>query len=216
MASETLENIIKLVIKGQSDPSLKQSQILLKGIRKSFNEAGISAQKYFDAADVKMIKFKASLTSTGEQVGRLTTLIRLNQNQFQRTTSQLKVNPKTGVGTVGATGAEIISSEDLTRKETKAIKENIDATNKLGEAKKKATSEIEKMARRAVEIVPIWMGTRIVYQSFIQLLQSSFRFLVEWETVMSKIAVVGGGTREELGKLSKDLLKLATAFGEFL
>jgi len=213
MASETLENIIKILVKGQVDPSLKQSQILLKGIRKSFNEAGISAQKYFDAADVKMIKFKASLTSTGEQVGRLTTLIRLNQNQFQRTTSQFRINPKTGVGSVGATRAEIVASEDLTRKETKAIKENIEATTKLGEAKKKTTSEVAKMAKRAVEIVPIWMSIRTVYQSFIQLLQSSFRFLVEWETVMAKIAVVGGGTREELGKLSKDLLKLATAFG---
>lgn len=74
-------------------------------------------------------------------------------------------------------------------------------------------SQAIQMLMRSALVVPIWFAIRQAFMGFINLVQSSIRFLIEWEYQMAQIRIVSMGTAEDYDVLSQRLLRLASAYG---
>lgn len=86
------------------------------------------------------------------------------------------------------------------------------ATENLAKAHDKLKFSATAMIQKSSMIVPIWMAIRVIYQSVFQLIGSSIKFLVEWETIMAQIKIVSDEGEVALKKLSKALLQVGTDY----
>lgn len=153
--------------------------------------------KTFKIAIVPQI---ASKTASGQSAYDITTM------GFSQATGQTRPRLET-------IASQQILVEDLTRKQTNTSKAAGVEVKNLDKAHKNLSFTVGNMLKKSATIVPIWMAIRNVYMSVFSLIQNSMRFLVEWETTMASIAVVGGGTKEQLNNLSDALLGLGSAMG---
>jgi len=69
------------------------------------------------------------------------------------------------------------------------------------------------MMKRAALVAPAWMLIRQVIQGVTNTFKDGLKFIIDWETKMAEIRIVGNGTAEEYAKLSRSLLKLSTDLG---
>jgi len=77
----------------------------------------------------------------------------------------------------------------------------------------KEMGDFEKALRRVMIVAPVWMAFRFILQSVGQLLREQVKFLIDLETAMAKIKIVGKGTVEEYDRLQTSLVALSVAYG---
>jgi len=93
------------------------------------------------------------------------------------------------------------------------IKQSLDG---IGDAAAKATpksNDLVNALRRAVIVAPVWMLARGAIMSVLNTFQDQIKFLVEFETAMTRIKIVGKGTEGEYKLLAKSLIDLGHAYG---
>jgi len=112
------------------------------------------------------------------------------------------------------TSTKVITTFDKSGLVTgKQIEETFkDIGNATDKAKTKGNDFINAM-RRAVIVAPVWMALRSVMVSIQKLFQEQIKFLVEMETAMAHIQIVGKGTAEEYDHMKIALIGLAQAYG---
>jgi TP901 family phage tail tape measure protein len=71
----------------------------------------------------------------------------------------------------------------------------------------------QKLAIRAMAVIPIWMALRAAMMGLIQGIQNGAKFIVEFESAMSQIKVVGKGTEEEYKRLGDTVLAFSSTYG---
>jgi len=87
---------------------------------------------------------------------------------------------------------------------------------KIGDEGAKATpksNDLVNALRRAAIVAPIWMIMRNVMMSVFNTFNDQIKFLVEFETAMTSIKIVGKGTADEYTLLANSLVNLAHAYG---
>ena len=92
----------------------------------------------------------------------------------------------------------------------KASGKTVDGLNKSHQG---LIGTIGQMTKKAVTIVPIWMGIRLLYQSVFGTIRDGMKYLIEWETAMSQIEVVGNGSKGALKSLSEGLMQVGISTG---
>jgi TP901 family phage tail tape measure protein len=206
MAAETFRNIIELILQAKVDSS--QAKIGLRGIETEMKKLGLSAQSIF-----QNLNPAKSLVSAFDSAGKKLVALRMNLQDSKGAWAEYNVLMQNS----GKSGQYLVTSiskvDESLQKQSKTAKDTSKSQDTLKKSTDSVSSSFVKMFKRSAAIVPAWFLVRQSYMQLLALFQSSLRFLVEWETVMSKIAVVSGGTQEQLKNLSKDLLQLGTAFG---
>ena len=92
-------------------------------------------------------------------------------------------------------------------------------TSVIGEFKRASTmtesygETMNRLFKRALLTIPVWMTLRLVIQSISRLFKSSIKFLIDWEYQLAQIAIVGNSTKAELKALSNALLQISKDFG---
>jgi TP901 family phage tail tape measure protein len=85
--------------------------------------------------------------------------------------------------------------------------------NKLDKSHGSLLATQSKLAMRAIAVIPIWMALRSVFMGLINGISGSVKFLIEFETAMAQIRIVGKGTEEEYKNLGSSLLTMSKMFG---
>lgn len=67
--------------------------------------------------------------------------------------------------------------------------------------------------KRVAIVVPVWGLVRFAMQSVTTTIKEGLKFLVEWETKMAEIKIVGQGTADQYQILSRSLLQLSIDLG---
>jgi TP901 family phage tail tape measure protein len=70
-----------------------------------------------------------------------------------------------------------------------------------------------KLALRAIAVIPIWMALRTAIQGVTSAIGASIKFMVDFESAMAQIRIVGKGTEEEYRNLGSSLLTMSKMFG---
>ena len=86
----------------------------------------------------------------------------------------------------------------------------------IGEAAAKATpksNDLVNALRRAAIVAPIWMIMRSAMMLVFKTFTDQVKFLVDFETAMTRIKIVGKGTAEEYKLLAGSLVALSHAYG---
>jgi len=73
--------------------------------------------------------------------------------------------------------------------------------------------DLEKALRRAAIVAPIWLLLRAGMMAVLQTIKDQVKFLIELETAMARIQIVGKGTAEEYNNLKDSLIALSKAYG---
>lgn len=86
----------------------------------------------------------------------------------------------------------------------------------IGDEAKKAkpgVNDLMKALSRAAIVAPVWLALRSVMMATIRTIQEQAQFLIDLETAMTRIKIVGKGTAEEYNNLKIALVSLASAYG---
>lgn len=67
--------------------------------------------------------------------------------------------------------------------------------------------------RRALIVAPVWMIMRAAIQGTMQVISSSIKFLIDLESAMTRIKIVGKGTEEEFRLLGATITALGVVYG---
>lgn len=79
------------------------------------------------------------------------------------------------------------------------------AANKMG--------DFERALRRVIVVAPVWMVFRGIIQSTLKVIKEQIDFLINLETAMARIRIVGKGTEEQYQHLQATLIGLSVAYG---
>jgi TP901 family phage tail tape measure protein len=147
----------------------------------------------------------ASMQKIGMSEGQMTKVfdtfnlssknIKLTNTQLSDFTNKLK--------SAGVSGNEIKKITNNLR-EIGLVAPN--TTSKMG--------DLERALRRAAIVAPVWMALRAAMMGVMNLIRSQTKFLVEFESAMARIRIVGKGSEEEYKNLGISLLALSVAYGE--
>ena len=74
-------------------------------------------------------------------------------------------------------------------------------------------NELTKLVSRAVLVIPVWLALRAAFTGVLDIISSSIKFLVEWETQMAQIRLVSSASAQEMSNLSSQLLTLSSNYG---
>ncbi len=96
----------------------------------------------------------------------------------------------------------------------RAINGEVDNIGKKTKPATDAMGDFEKALRRAAIVAPVWMALRTAMQSVLNLVQEQTKFLIEMETAMARIEIVGKGTTEEYNNMKDALVALSFAYGK--
>ena len=99
--------------------------------------------------------------------------------------------------------------EDAIRKAFGAVKTG---TAVVPEAARKM-GDFERAMRRALIVAPVWMVLRGAMQAVMRTIQDQIKFLIDLETAMTRIKIVGKGTEAEYKNLQEALIGLAYGYG---
>jgi TP901 family phage tail tape measure protein len=94
-----------------------------------------------------------------------------------------------------------------------AIKQQMDGVAEATTKGKTAFEELGLAMKRAILVAPVWMLMRGAIQAVSQTIGDQLKFLMELETAMARIKVVGKGTAEEYNYLQGALVNLGHAYG---
>jgi TP901 family phage tail tape measure protein len=89
----------------------------------------------------------------------------------------------------------------------------INQTEKLGKATDGLGARMSKMGLRAAEVIPIWIALRAVYMTVFNSISEGIKFLIEFESAMAQIRIVGEGTEEEYQRLGDAVMTFSTTYG---
>jgi TP901 family phage tail tape measure protein len=73
--------------------------------------------------------------------------------------------------------------------------------------------DFERALRRAAIVAPVWMLLRGTMMAVTNVIRDQIKFLIELETAMARIKIVGKGTEEEYKSLQGALIGLAYTYG---
>ena len=85
--------------------------------------------------------------------------------------------------------------------------------NKLDKSSGSFLTTQAKLAERAIAVIPIWLALRAIYMGIINTISSGIKFLIEFESAMADIRIVGKGTEEEYKNLGNSILTMSKMFG---
>lgn len=74
-------------------------------------------------------------------------------------------------------------------------------------------SNMERIARRALETVPVWMAIRSGIQFVQKAIGETLKFWADFETAMTQIRIVGMGVDEEYNQLGNNILAFSVKYG---
>jgi TP901 family phage tail tape measure protein len=74
-------------------------------------------------------------------------------------------------------------------------------------------NDFEKALRRAAIVAPVWMALRAAMQAVMSLIRDQVKFLIDLESAMARIRIVGKGTEEEFTNLKNSLVALSFVYG---
>lgn len=115
-----------------------------------------------------------------------------------------------------AVRTELQKTDAQTEKTIRSILGLTQTTEQAGTAGKTAAPKIgdfEKAIRRAAIVAPVWMLLRTAMMSTFKLIQDQTKFIIDLETSMARIRIVGKGTSEEFSNLRDSLVALSYAYG---
>jgi TP901 family phage tail tape measure protein len=102
-------------------------------------------------------------------------------------------------------------------KEGLATGKQIEETfSKVADTTKKASPLMEQFGmamKRALVVAPVWMILRGAIMAVTNTIQDQIKFLIDFETAITRIKIVGKGTEEEYKNLQTALVGLAYAYG---
>jgi TP901 family phage tail tape measure protein len=84
---------------------------------------------------------------------------------------------------------------------------------KGGKQGSEAMMMIEKAMMRVLIVVPLWMLMRNVMMGFLSSIQEGAKFLIEFESAMAQIRIVGKGTEEDYKRLGNTILAFSSNYG---
>jgi len=93
------------------------------------------------------------------------------------------------------------------------ITNSLTASGQAGKASAAQMGDFERAMKRALIVAPVWLAMRAGMMAVISLVRSQAKFLVELETAMARIKIVGKGTAEEFGYMKDALIALSYAYG---
>lgn len=96
---------------------------------------------------------------------------------------------------------------------TKQIRKQEETTKKAGKGTKTFAQNLQFLGKRALTVIPIWLALRSVFTGFTRILNSSIKFLIDWEFQMAQIKIVGKDSAESIDILSDSMLNLASSLG---
>jgi hypothetical protein len=70
-----------------------------------------------------------------------------------------------------------------------------------------------KALRRVIIVAPVWLVFRAILTSTLQLIGEQAKFLIDLETAMARIKIVGKGTAQEYDNLRQSLIGLSLSYG---
>jgi TP901 family phage tail tape measure protein len=88
--------------------------------------------------------------------------------------------------------------------------------SKTKDTVQKATPLIDQFGmamKRALVVAPVWLILRGALQAVFGTIQENIKFLIDFETAITRIKIVGKGTEEEYKNLQNALVGLAYAYG---
>lgn len=101
-----------------------------------------------------------------------------------------------------------------TNAEIKKMFDTIDDGEKKTKKGASAMGDFEKALRRAAIVAPVWMALRTAMQGVLNLISEQTKFLIEMESAMARIEIVGKGTTEEYTNMKNSLVALSFAYGQ--
>jgi TP901 family phage tail tape measure protein len=102
---------------------------------------------------------------------------------------------------------------DATVQDFNTIGQASDVVNGKITKSKSVMNEFGLAMRRALIVAPVWMAMRAAMQAVFNLIKDQGKFLIEMETALAHIQIVGKGTAEEYTHMKTALVALAQAYG---
>jgi len=151
----------------------------------------------FDAIRESMEKLGFSSEKTDHVLSQFYTStknIAIPTNQIDKLNASLKAS--------GASSQQINS-----------INKNLKEMGIIAPKTSSGVNDLTKALRRAAIVAPVWMALRAAMQSVMSLIRDQVKFLIDLESAMARIKIVGKGTEEEFTNLKNSLVALSFAYG---
>ena len=151
----------------------------------------------FDAIRESMEKLGFSSEKTDHVLSQFYTStknIAIPTNQIDKLNASLKAS--------GASSQQINS-----------INKNLKEMGIIAPKTSSGVNDLTKALRRAAIVAPVWMALRTAMQAVLNLVKDQVKFLIDLESAMARIKIVGKGTEEEFTNLKNSLVALSFAYG---
>jgi len=106
-----------------------------------------------------------------------------------------------------------VKGAGVTRKQIEEVFGSLDKGKKPTTTATEKMGDFEKALRRVAIVAPVWMAFRTVVMGTMQLIKEQIKFLIDLETAMARIRIVGKGTEEQYKDLQSTLIALSVAYG---
>ncbi|MFA5222430.1 MAG: phage tail tape measure protein, partial [Methanoregula sp.] len=129
---------------------------------------------------------------------------------------QYGFNPSLFPWTTASTKPDITSFETIGQAEKKLQNTNVDLISSfknLSKVSGKSGIDMGGLAIRAAAVIPVWLALRSAYMTFINGIGEGIKFLVEFESAMAQIKIVGKGTEEEYNRLGDTVIAFSSTYG---
>lgn len=94
-----------------------------------------------------------------------------------------------------------------------SLKRTTIATKGLADGSKSLSETMLALGKRALATIVIWTTLRAVIQKLFETVKNAVKFMVEFETQLAQVQIVGGKTTEEINKLASGVLEVGARFG---
>jgi TP901 family phage tail tape measure protein len=184
-----------------------------QAVEQSLAKMGITTQKAianmqsaFSGLDSLHQKINANVGQVAKTMSTSVAFMANKQGDSLRKTSTLWQDVNGKMWETSFTSAKVGQSWNVLDNTIKVVPKSLKQVTNAG-------SQAINMLMRSALVVPIWFAIRQAFMGFIGLVQSSIRFLIDWEYQMAQVRIVSMGTAEEYAVLSQRLLQLASAYG---
>jgi len=201
MVEKTLsEYLIEMhyISKGADEAIAKNKEIekSLSDTEKSASELKLDKQFNLMTESMKKAGY------TGDEINSMMGGFKLGQQNLKLTNTQLS-DFTNKLKLAGVSGNKI-----------KEITANMREVGLVAPQAAAKTNDFIMALKRAAIVAPVWMVLRGAMQAVSSLIQEQVKFLIELESAMARIRIVGKGTEEEFKNLKDSLVAMSFAYGK--